>query len=78
MNLVQFIKHLGETALSLKNVNSFTNADVYVTYNQTDIRYSNISFNHTSATISQGVLTLSGVLTYADKMMENRANLTAI
>lgn len=78
MNLVQFIKHLGETALSLKNVNSFTNADVYVTYNQPDIRYSNISFSHTSATISQGVLSLSGVLTYADKMMENRANLTAI
>lgn len=78
MNLVQFIKHLGETALSLKNVNSFTNADVYVTYNQPDIRYSNISFSHTSATISQGILTLSGVLTYADKMMENRANLTAI
>ena len=78
MNLVQFIKHLGETALSLKNVNSFTNADVYITYNQPDIRYSNISFSHTSATISQGILTLSGVLTYADKMMENRVNLTAI
>lgn len=78
MNLVQFIKHLGETALSLKNVNSFTNADVYITYNQPDIRYSNISFSHTSATISQGILTLSGVLTYADKMMEDRANLTAI
>lgn len=74
MNLIQIYEYVGGIAKGLTNVNQYTEGDIYVNWNATEVKYASVNCAVESVEDYDTYKVYNAVLYYGDRLVENRSN----
>lgn len=74
MTITEIYRLIGDISLSKVEVNSYHTTNPYTAYNQPDVKYSAVAVEFNSCRIDEYVKTYSGVLYYANRLLESGEN----
>ena len=74
MTLKEIYNVIGDISLSKIEVNSYHTTNPYTAFNQPDIKYSAVAVEFNSCRIDENIKTYSGVLYYANRLLESGEN----
>lgn len=78
MNKVELNKYIESICTQIPLVNSFYTQDVYEIWNTKEVKYGSVSFYVQSSSVGENSTTWTGLIYYADRLLENKGNLDQI
>ena len=74
MDKIQLNQYIESICNQIPIVHSFYTDDVYECWNTDEVKYGSVNFVITSSSISEDTTTWSGLIYFADRLLENRSN----
>ena len=78
MNKVELNKYIESICTQIPLVNSFYTQDVYEIWNTKEVKYGSVSFYVQSSSVGEYSTTWTGLIYYADRLLEDKSNLDQI
>ena len=78
MNKVELNKYIESICTQIPLVNSFYTQDVYEIWNTKEVKYGSVSFYVQSSSVGENSTTWTGLIYYADRLLEDKSNLDQI